>query len=71
MTGFVILISLMLLVKPSIFEQLSHLCNKVILTDAGFFSMPKLTGVLLILIGLFLVYLAQTQAHLLDHIQTM
>ena len=65
-TGFVIVVSILLIIAPSFVERLSLWGNKIVFTDADFFTAPRVTGILLVLIGVILIYIASTQAELLN-----
>ena len=50
-----LIFGLMLMIKPSTIFSLNKYCNKIIFTDAEFFSSPKISGILFILFGIIII----------------
>ena len=54
---FLMVFSVLLIIRPSFIINLNRYCNKVIFTDSEFFSSPKLCGISLIVAGVVIVYI--------------
>ncbi len=52
-----IIFSILLIFKPSLIFKLNRWGNKVIFTDSEFFSSPKISGILFIVIGIIIIYI--------------
>ena len=52
-----LIFSLIFMFRPSIIFKLNKFCNKVIFTDAEFFSSPKVSGVLFIVFGIIIIFI--------------
>ena len=54
---FLLVFSVILIIKPSLIFELNRRGNKIIFTDSEFFSMPKFSGSLFIIVGVVIIFL--------------
>ena len=54
---FLIIFSLLLIIKPILIFKLNRFCNKIIFTDSEFFTSPKISSTLFVAVGIFIIYL--------------
>ena len=55
---FLIIFSTLLIFKPSMIFKLNRWGDKVIFTDSEFFSFPRISGMLFIVIGIIVIYIS-------------
>ena len=54
---FLMFFGIVMIIKPSLIYKLNRWGNKIIFTDSEFFSSPKISGILFIIVGIIIIYL--------------